>query len=816
MCTKFFSGFINSAIRIFLFPILAYVVFRLIHIKKKYSDPWCLYGNECELDFVWRGEELAVFLTQLLTSFFGYIFAWIACIMTIHVIGFALPLLLSTPVAIAWYHLDKDHIFPPFSHREDTDYLYPKVPLICLAIYFGQLLGMAYYLCTKSNLILSQDKDMFLNPHYDAVFLEQQLALNRQVNKYETSSNEKPDRSRCTIFICSTMYRENVTEMRQMLNSIKRISDWYYKQVVKRGASNADAFESHIFFDGAMNGNQLTHFALQLVSLVKDCLGVELQSVRREETPYGHRLTWFVGLQDMRFTIHLKDNLKVKNKKRWSQVMYMNYILKHRIELENLSKDNTFILTTDADIDFTADSAVVLLDTLASNKEVGAVCARTHPKGSGPVYWYQIFDYAIGHWFLKPAEHLLGCVLCCPGCFSVFRCSALAEVLDEYSSEVDGALEFLTKDMGEDRWLCTLLIQKGWRLEYCAISEDYTYCPLAFDEFYKQRRRWVPSTIANLSLLISKAVNITRMNNSVSLLFILFQAIMVFSTAISPATVILIVGSGLQGAYKISNDAVLAIIVILLLLSVGYGLLCMYTSQKTQLDVAKLLTFLFAILMAVVVAGIFKEIIFSIFPEDNELTSFDPPICPSRNGTPDPNCLIAKNNLEVAANLTQKKSIHVPDPTTLYIGLFGVTFVVAALLHFREWACLLHCVWYLLALPSGYLLLLIYSAANLDSQSWGTREAKVQSGGGAVMVKKWVRQGLITIRNLFQWCCRGGEKQEDEEKVPLLLEETESEDSEPDEKREEGWFNFSFQKNAFFYLSMQYSQRGMTLSIIKG
>ena len=39
---------------------------------------------------------------------------------------------------------------------------------------------------------------------------------------------------------------------------------------------------------------------------------------------------------------------------------------------------------------------------------VGAVCARTHPIGSGPLVWYQIFDYAVGHWFQKTAEHVLG------------------------------------------------------------------------------------------------------------------------------------------------------------------------------------------------------------------------------------------------------------------------------------------------------------------------------------------------------------------------------------------------------------------------
>lgn len=785
----FIADFINSALRILLYPFLAYAVFFAIHSGE--FNPWSVI----EKDFQWSGDNLLVFLAQVLASFLGYVFAWIACIMTLSTVGFALPLLLSTLVAIIIAPYSQ--LFPGFSHTHyiKDDRVSYLAPLIWCGIYIGQLLGIVYFLCTKNNLILSQDKDMFINPHYDGVFLEQYLTLNRQVDKYSMVSvstvHGRPN-SRRAIFICSTMFRETVREMRQMLKSIKRMAKWHTNQCRRKGDGKTDKIESHIFFDGAVNGGQLTQYALQLLSLVDDCLGVKRTSCIRKETPYGQSMTWYIESgytteSDMRFTVHLKDNFKVKNKKRWSQVMYMNYVINHRIQKSqrkldksnHLDEENTFILTTDADIDFSAESATVLLDSLASNKEVGAVCARTHPIGSGAIYWYQVFDYAIGHWFLKPAEHLMGCVLCCPGCFSVFRCSALAEVLKEYSSEVEGAADFLTKDMGEDRWLCTLLIQKGWRLDYCSISEDHTYCPESFDEFYKQRRRWVPSTIANLMLLISKASSITKANNSVSMLFIIFQFIMAFSTAISPATVILIIASGLQGAYGISNNAVLATIIILIFVSVFYGLVCLYTSQKTQLDLAKLLTFFFVIVMAVVVVGLFKEIIFEIFPVDEAMKQMQPPLC--RNTTnPYSDCMIAQNNLGVGINMSAHySSIRLPtSPTTWYLALFAVTFTVAAILHYREWTCLVQSVWYFLALPSGYLLLLIYSAANLDSQSWGTREAASKASGGFVMTKKWVQGSMTTVRDFMAFCCC---KKLDEPKVPLLLAEAESDKSDEEE-----------------------------------
>ena len=609
--------------------------------------------------------------------------------------------------------------------------------------------------------------------------------LNRQVDKYSGVTDFTPEGQLTVpraIFICSTMFRENVHEMRQMLKSIKRMSEWYTTQEREGGNRNKDLIESHIFFDGALDGGQLTQYPLQLLSLVNDCLGRSVVNCLRKKEPYGQSMSWDIGLRAMRFTVHFKDNFKVKNKKRWSQVMYMNYVINHRIPESKktsnpLNYEHTYILTTDADIEFTAESAMILLDTLASNREVGAVCARTHPKGSGAMYWYQIFDYAIGHWLLKPAEHMFGCVLCCPGCFSVFRCKALKEVLKEYSTDVVGASDFLTKDMGEDRWLCTLLIQKGYRLDYCSISEDHTYCPETFDEFYKQRRRWVPSTIANLLLLMSKSSKITNANNSVSILFVLFQAIMAFSTAISPATVILIIASGLQGAYKISNASVVATIVILFLLSVFYGLVCLYTSQKTQLDLAKFLTFVFAIIMAVVFVGIIKQIISETFPVDNGARLLDPPIC--RNGS-NTGCSIARNNLEVAGNFsTHLSSVRLPrSPTTWYLALFGFVFTGGAVLHLKEWTCLVHFVWYLLALPSGYLLLLIYSAANLNSQSWGTREGGTKGGGGFGMTKVWFRKGLITIRDFL---CGKKTGVTDEQKVPLLKEESETETSDEEE-----------------------------------
>lgn len=94
---------------------------------------------------------------------------------------------------------------------------------------------------------------------------------------------------------------------------------------------------------------------------------------------------------------------------------------------------------------------------------------------------------------------------------------------------IDGLSLFF---LGEDRWLCTLMVQAGWRLDYCAAAEDSTFCPDNFEEFFKQRRRWIPSTLANLLLLISQWKLTVSNNDYITLAFILYQAMLVFSTFI--------------------------------------------------------------------------------------------------------------------------------------------------------------------------------------------------------------------------------------------------------------------------------------------
>ena len=71
--------------------------------------------------------------------------------------------------------------------------------------------------------------------------------------------------------------------------------------------------------------------------------------------------------------------------------------------------------------------------------------------------------------------------------------------------------------------MCTLLLQRGYRVEYSAASDAYTHCPEGFNEFFNQRRRWVPSTIANIFDLLMNYKQTVKINDNISLPYIWYQ-----------------------------------------------------------------------------------------------------------------------------------------------------------------------------------------------------------------------------------------------------------------------------------------------------
>jgi len=103
-------------------------------------------------------------------------------------------------------------------------------------------------------------------------------------------------------------------------------------------------------------------------------------------------------------------------------------------------------------------------------------------------------------------------------------------VMAKYRSIAQSPMQKLMYDQGEDRWLCTLILLAGGRIEFEAGAHCLTYAPEDMATFYKQRRRWGPSTTANIWELIVNRKAAVKGNAYISNGYILYQfLIMIFS-----------------------------------------------------------------------------------------------------------------------------------------------------------------------------------------------------------------------------------------------------------------------------------------------
>lgn len=140
---------------------------------------------------------------------------------------------------------------------------------------------------------------------------------------------------------------------------------------------------------------------------------------------------------------------------------------------------------------------------------------------------------------------------------------------------------------GEDRWLCTLLLQQGYKVEYCAAADASTYAPETFNEFYNQRRRWIPSTLANMMELMSDYHRTVMINDNISYLYMIYQAVVMGASLLAPATVVLMVAGAVH--VVVGGDLYWLWLTISISLAVSYMFVVLKAKQDTQIKVTTVL-----------------------------------------------------------------------------------------------------------------------------------------------------------------------------------------------------------------------------------
>ncbi|XP_014845256.1 PREDICTED: uncharacterized protein LOC106919430 [Poecilia mexicana] len=350
-------------------------------------------------------------------------------------------------------------------------------------------------------------------------------------------------------------------------------------------------------------------------------------------------------------------------------------------------------------------------------------------RNKSPAVWFQKFEYAVSHWLQKTAEHVFGCVLCSPGCFSLFRAEALMDdnVMKKYSTRSTEPSQYIQYDQGEDRWLCTLLLKQGWRVEYNAASDAYTNAPESFKELYNQRKRWGPSTMANIVDLIGSTNLVSKNNPSMSKPFMVYQLFAMISAILAPATICLMVGGSLSFLLNIPAAGALVLAVIPPAIYLG---LCFKLKADTQITIAAVLSVIYALIMMVV-------------------------------------------TMSIIASMVVEKTIL--TPSSIFVVAMSIIYVVTALVHPQELPLLAYGLLYIICIPSAYLLLTIYSMVNMNSVSWGTRETKPAAEAGttgANIQQTKTQKAKNTFKRLCcrMKCCKKSDQRVEDEQITMRQE----------------------------------------------
>lgn len=687
--------------------------------------------------------------------------AGLACKLHMQRTAFSLPLVIGPAVSLLLIFFQCEFDFLPiYWHTggwfcpKSTDLYTLMIPIICaILVWLSYCITVSHIWFPQSERMAKIEK-LFVTPHFEGIFPDFTLTLRRRRNDKEikltgfdtfryvgedlyytddvySTANVTPQ-----VYACATMWHETRQEMTQLLKSLFRLDYVHCASKLaqeKFRIHDPDFYdlELHVIFDDAFELDEKVDkwvpnmFVRQLIDCMEDAARsvvkgpITIQPPEKTATPYGGRLTWIMP-GHTRMVVHMKDKNKMRHRKRWSQCMYLYYLLGYKLfgsseadkymnednessvtKLKNRKKkskknqrsrplrslfmrmtpeqyeqaENTFLLTLDGDVDFKPESVRLLIDRMKKNKKVGAVCGRIHPIGSGPMVWYQQFEYAVGHWLQKAAEHVFGCVLCCPGCFSLFRGSALMDdnVMKMYTTKPTEARHYIQFEQGEDRWLCTLMLQQGHRIDYCAGADALTFAPETFNEFFNQRRRWSPSTLANMMDLLSSWRDTVRINDNISRPYVMYQFVLMASTILAPSTVILMV----TGSYhSVLNLSIWQGYLLSILPVVVYLVICMTMKSDHQITAAAVITALYTVVMMIATIGTIISIVTENFG----------------------------------------------SPNVVFLSGLVTIFLIAGVLHPQEFFCLVYGLLYFLTVPSTFVLLTVYYLCNLNNVSWGTRE----------------------------------------------------------------------------------------------
>ncbi|ORY08021.1 hypothetical protein K493DRAFT_310029 [Basidiobolus meristosporus CBS 931.73] len=175
-----------------------------------------------------------------------------------------------------------------------------------------------------------------------------------------------------------------------------------------------------------------------------------------------------------------------------------------------------YVLMVDADTIVLPDSLNRMISCMLHDTKIMGICGETELMNEKATFitMIQVYEYFISHHLNKAFESLFGSVTCLPGCFCMYRLRTPVKnqplliancILEDYSeNKVDTLHKKNLLSLGEDRYLTTLMLKhfNYHKMTFTPDAKCRTNAPDTWSVLLSQRRRWINSTIHNLSELL--------------------------------------------------------------------------------------------------------------------------------------------------------------------------------------------------------------------------------------------------------------------------------------------------------------------------
>lgn len=206
---------------------------------------------------------------------------------------------------------------------------------------------------------------------------------------------------------------------------------------------------------------------------------------------------------------------KVYHRKAMSPLeMELFYTLNHVLKADPNLFEYTLMVDSDTKVDKFSLNELAL--RLASDRKSMGVTGETkvNNKYTSPTTAIQVYEYFQNHHLSKAFESLFGTVTCMPGCFSMWKIKdsvrdlpllISSDIIYSYGvQEVETLHDKNLLLLGEDRYLTTLMLKTypGFKTKYTPKAVCYTDVPDSLGVLMSQRRRWINSTLHNLTELL--------------------------------------------------------------------------------------------------------------------------------------------------------------------------------------------------------------------------------------------------------------------------------------------------------------------------